>query len=59
MRRESAAHLLLTRAVATRLLTAHKPHASQLVVWWVTTCESWLLYVFISIRELDRILGSF
>ena len=23
-----------------------KPHAGQLVVWWVTTCESWLLYVF-------------
>ncbi|KAJ5368962.1 uncharacterized protein N7496_008722 [Penicillium cataractarum] len=20
-----------------------KPHAGQLVVWWVTTCESWLL----------------
>ncbi|KAJ5160571.1 hypothetical protein N7482_007575, partial [Penicillium canariense] len=19
-----------------------KPHAGQLVVWWVTTCESWL-----------------
>ena len=24
-----------------------KPHAGQLVVWWVTTCESWLLYVFL------------
>ncbi|KAJ5176585.1 uncharacterized protein N7482_002462 [Penicillium canariense] len=22
-----------------------KPHAGQLVVWWVTTCESWLLFV--------------
>ena len=45
-RRESGAHPLLTRAAPTRLLTAHKPHAGQLVVWWVTTCESWLLYVF-------------
>ena len=26
-----------------------KPHAGQLVVWWVTTCESWLLYVFVFI----------
>ncbi|KAJ5152745.1 L-lysine 2-3-aminomutase [Penicillium canariense] len=26
-----------------------KPHAGQLVVWWVTTCESWLLYVFLSL----------
>ena len=24
-----------------------KPHAGRLVVWWVTTCESRLLYVFI------------
>ena len=23
-----------------------KPHAGRLVVWWVTTCESLLLYVF-------------
>ena len=23
-----------------------KPHAGQLVVGWVTTSESWLLYVF-------------
>ncbi|KAJ5984236.1 hypothetical protein N7481_006335 [Penicillium waksmanii] len=24
-----------------------KPHAGRLVVWWVTTCESLLLYVFV------------
>ena len=24
-----------------------KPHAGWLVVWWVTTCESQLLYVFV------------
>ena len=24
-----------------------KPHAGRLVVWWVTTCESRLLYVFV------------
>ena len=24
-----------------------KPHAGQLVVGWVTTSESWLLYVFV------------
>ena len=24
-----------------------KPHAGRLVVWWVTTCESRLLYVFL------------
>ena len=24
-----------------------KPHAGELVVWWVTTCESSLLYVFV------------
>ncbi|KAJ5231347.1 uncharacterized protein N7469_005935 [Penicillium citrinum] len=27
-----------------------KPHAGRLVVWWVTTCESLLLYVFLFIR---------
>ena len=27
-----------------------KPHAGQLVVWWVTTCESWLLYVFVFVQ---------
>jgi hypothetical protein len=29
-----------------KLLTAHKPHAGELVVGWVTTSESSLLYVF-------------
>ena len=28
-----------------------KPHAGQLVVWWVTTCESWLLYVFVFVDD--------
>ncbi|KAJ5973926.1 hypothetical protein N7481_011136 [Penicillium waksmanii] len=27
-----------------------KPHAGRLVVWWVTTCESLLLYVFVFTR---------
>jgi hypothetical protein len=27
-------------------LTAFKPHTGQLGVWWATTCESRLLYVF-------------
>jgi hypothetical protein len=38
---------LLTRAALTRLLTADKPHAGRLVVGWVTTSESLLLYVLI------------
>ena len=28
-----------------------KPQAGQLVAWWVATCESWLLYVFVIIGD--------
>ncbi|KAJ9481912.1 hypothetical protein VN97_g11547 [Penicillium thymicola] len=31
-----------------RTMTAHKPQAGELVVGWVITCESSLLYVFVS-----------
>ncbi|KAJ5885026.1 hypothetical protein N7495_009536 [Penicillium taxi] len=30
----------ITHPGDTRLFSAFKPHAGQLVVWWVTTCES-------------------
>ncbi|KAJ9488714.1 hypothetical protein VN97_g4592, partial [Penicillium thymicola] len=33
-------------ATPTELLAAHKPHAGELVVGWMTTSESSLLYVF-------------
>ncbi|KOS38387.1 hypothetical protein ACN38_g10795 [Penicillium nordicum] len=39
-------HPFLTRATPTRLLAVYKPHAGELVVGWVTTSESSLLYVF-------------
>jgi hypothetical protein len=29
-----------------------KPHAGRLVVWWVTTCKSLLLYVFVDFYNL-------
>ncbi|KAJ9483214.1 hypothetical protein VN97_g10197 [Penicillium thymicola] len=45
--KKSGAHPKLTRATPTELLTAHKPHAGELVVGWVTTSESSLLYVFV------------
>ncbi|KAJ9483768.1 hypothetical protein VN97_g9622 [Penicillium thymicola] len=41
----SGSHPFLTRATPTQLLAAHKPHAGELVVGWVTTSESSLLYV--------------
>ncbi|KAJ9480635.1 hypothetical protein VN97_g12909 [Penicillium thymicola] len=42
------AHPFLTRATSTELLAIFKPHAGELVVGWVTTCESsMLLYVFV------------
>ncbi|KOS48517.1 hypothetical protein ACN38_g472 [Penicillium nordicum] len=37
----------LTRATPTELMTAHKPQAGELVVGWVITCESSLLYAFV------------
>jgi hypothetical protein len=40
---------LLTRATPTRELIEQKPHADELVVGWVTTSESPLLYVFVLI----------
>jgi hypothetical protein len=36
----------------TQVLTAFKPHAGWLVVGWVTTSESQLLYVFIFLSFL-------
>jgi hypothetical protein len=41
-------HPFLTLATPTRLLAALKPHAGRLVVGWVTTSESLLLYVLFS-----------
>ena len=46
---KSSVTLLLTRATPTRELIEQKPHAGDLVVGWVTTSESSLLYVFVSI----------
>ncbi|KAJ5237922.1 L-lysine 2-3-aminomutase [Penicillium chrysogenum] len=48
---------LLTRATPTRELIEQKPHAGELVVGWVTTSESSLLYVrvhpiFFFVRKL-------
>jgi hypothetical protein len=48
------AHLLLTRATPIRELIEQEPHAGQLVVWWVTTCEYWLLYLLFF--RLSRLL---
>ncbi|KAJ5199529.1 hypothetical protein N7472_004733, partial [Penicillium cf. griseofulvum] len=35
-----------------------KPHAGELVVGWVTTSESSLLYVFIFLRFTDHFVGQ-
>ncbi|KUM55889.1 hypothetical protein ACN42_g11344 [Penicillium freii] len=44
--RLGGSHQFLTRATPTELSAIYKPHAGELVVRWVTTSESSLLYVF-------------
>ena len=46
----------ITPVAVTRLLTAFKPHAGELVLGWVPTSESSLLYVFglFSYRACER-----
>lgn len=43
----------------TRLPATFKPHASSLVTWWMTTCESLLLYVLLFFLCFDFFFNSF